>query len=80
MFKVYRNLSTDFTRSSSFLIALFAITESKITKKGMNIPIPFSEEASPGMFRDKKINIPNKKRLIKIIIRPSTNCNFLFLN
>ena len=35
MFKVYRNLSTDFTRSSSFLIALFAITESKITKKGM---------------------------------------------
>ena len=47
---------------------------------GINIPIPFSEETSPGIVRDRYINIPNKKRLIKIIIRPSTNCNFLFLN
>jgi len=77
---VYRNLSTDFTRSSSFLIALFAKTRSKIAKIGKNIPIPFSEtKVSPDTVSDKYINNPNKKRFIKIRIRPITNCNFLLL-
>ena len=47
----------------------------------MNIAIPFNEtEVSPGKVCDTYINIPNKKRLIKITIRPTTNCNCLFLN
>ena len=51
--KAYRNLSADFTRSSSFLIALFAKTTSNTTIIGKNIPIPFSEiEISPGKVRD----------------------------
>jgi hypothetical protein len=78
---VYRNLSTDFTRSSSFLIALFAKKRSKIAKIGKNIPIPFSEtEVSPDTVSDRYINNPNKKRFIKILTRPRTNCNCLFLN
>ncbi len=52
-----------------------------MAKIGKNIPIPFSEtEVSPDKVSDKYINNPNKKRFIKIIIRPITNCNFLFLN
>jgi hypothetical protein len=47
--KLYLNLSTDFTSSSSFLIALL---DNKINPKeisGMNNPIPFTEiETSPG--------------------------------
>lgn len=67
-------------RSSSFLIALFAKTRSKIAKIGKNIPIPFSEtEISPDIISDGYINNPNKKRFIKISIRPITNCNFLLL-
>ena len=49
----YLNLSTDFTRSSSFFIALFAMTSSKTTIIGSTNPIPFSEtNVSPDKFSD----------------------------
>lgn len=47
---------------------------------GKNIPIPFSETAvSPDNVCDTYTNTPNKKRFVKILSRPKTNCNFLLL-
>ncbi len=57
-------------------MALFAITSSKITMIGKNIPIPFSEtKASPDNVCDRYINNPNKKRFINMFKRPKTNYN-----
>ncbi len=62
-------------------MALFANTSKTNVTTGMNIPIPFSETAvSPDNVRDKYTNTPNKKRFVKILRRPTTNCNCLFLN
>ncbi len=60
---------------------MFANVSRTIETIGMNIPIPFSETAaSPDNVRDKYTNTPNKKKFVKILSRPNTNCNCLFLN
>ncbi len=62
-------------------MALFAKTSNTIETTGTNIPIPFSEtEASPDNVSERYTNTPNKKRFVKILRRPITNCNFLLLN
>ncbi len=61
-------------------MALFAKTSKTIEIIGKNIPIPFSETAvSPDKVCDTYTNTPNKKRFVKILSRPNTNCNFLLL-
>ena len=78
---VYRNLSTDFTRSSSFLMALLANKTNPIDSKGKNIPISFFEtKASPDKVCIRYTNKPNKIRFIKIVSFPKFICNFRLLN
>ena len=78
---VYRNLSTDFTRSSSFLMALLANKTNPIDIKGKNIPISFFEtEASPDKVCIRYTNKPNKIRFIKIVSFPKFICSFRLLN
>lgn len=50
---VYLNLSTDFTSSSSFLMARLAIKTNRIEMKGTISPIPFSEFENPPGKVDK---------------------------
>lgn len=78
---VYRNLSTDFTRSSSFLMALLANKINPIDINGKNIPISFFETAaSPDNVSIRYANKPNKIRFIKIVNFPKFICKFRLLN
>ena len=76
----YLNLSTDFTRSSSFLIKRLAIDSNTIEIKGTMVQIPFSGLTPPGKFSRKNMKEPINKIFNNILTHPNANCNFLFLN
>lgn len=76
----YLNLSTDFTRSSSFFIKRLAIDSNTIEIKGTIIQIPFSEFPSPGKFSRLKMKEPINKIFKIMFTHPNANCNFLLLN
>jgi len=80
--QVYRIRSTDFTRSSSFLMALLAKTSNGIETIGRNIPIPFSETmsvASPDTLSVRYTNNPNSITFNIIFSLFKTNCLLRFL-